>query len=299
MRSSWVALVGCAMLFGASSGATQTRSVARFDPLDAFVGTWVATNANEQTPYMILRVEERGGKLAGSMNRFRFAIGGKGMPVGREPAAGEVSLPDLKLYGGDIGFTWRVNPPFEGLQTQFVAEGTELAMLVFLVPGPAISRIMAENPGANAFNPVISLRRVSRNPLHQPTPGDVTSVPPWIPGDWQPPFMAQLINTAEVQYKMKHGVYGDYLTLLRSGQLEYTGNHDFTLTPGNLRRGRALAESDPLPGYSFRLALSADKKAYRLSMRPKAMTTCRDDVMTDETGIVTAGCSATSASHRP
>jgi len=281
-----------AMLFGRLSGSPQSRSVAHFDPLDAFVGTWVATNPGEQTPYMILRIEERGGKLAGSMNRFRFAIGRKGMPVGREPMPGDVSLPDLKLYSGDVGFTWRVNPPFEGAPAHFVAEGTELAMLVFIVGEPAICRIMAENPGANAFNPVVSLRRVSRNPLHRPARSDVTSIPEWISGDWQVPFMARLINTAEVQYRMKHGVYADYLTLLKSGQLEYTGNHDFTLVPGNLRKGSAAAESDPLPGYSLRLALSADRNTYRLLIHPKAMTTCRSDLVTDETGIVTETCNA-------
>lgn len=290
MRIGPGTILACAMLFGASSGAPQTRSAARFDPLDAFVGTWVATNANEQTPYMILRFEERGGKLAGSMNHFRFGVVGSGTLVGSQSAPGEVRLTDLKLDGGEALFTWRVNPPLEGSPTKFVVEGTQVAELVFSVMGPAIASIMTENPGANGFNPEITLRRVSRSPSHLTAQGDRISAPPKISGNWEAAFMARLINTAEAQFRIAHGQYADYLTLLRSGQLEETDGREFTGMPGNLGRRRTLAESDPLPGYLFRLALSADKSTYRLSMREKSKATCPNEILADETGIVTEGC---------
>jgi hypothetical protein len=54
-----------------------------------------------------------------------------------------------------------------------------------------------------------------------------------------------------------------------------------------LRREGAAAETDPLPGYSFRLALSSDRKSYRVSMQEKTPGLCRYDMSTDETGIVT------------
>jgi hypothetical protein len=95
--------------------------------------------------------------------------------------------------------------------------------------------------------------------------------------------MARLINTAEAQYKFANGHYADYRTLLYSGQLKQTVEHEFTLSPGHLE-----SEADPLPGYLVRLSLAADAGSYQLSIREKAGD-CGVGLFTDETGVIMEG----------
>ena len=298
IRNGAAALLAFATLVTSSQSPAQRSSASRYDPLEAFVGTWVATNANERAPYMVLRFEERGGKLVGAMNHFHLRID-HGTLGGSQPTSGEIPLPDLSVGRGDLGFTWRVNPPLEGAPVKFVVEGTQVAELVFSLQQDAMQRIMAENPRAVGLNPVIYLRRVSGDALHPSVGADVTAATPRTSQKWEAAAMARLINTAEVQYKAAHGQYADYTTLFRSGQLRETGERKFTLLPGNLRREATEPDYDPLPGYLFRLLLSPDRNSYRLSMMDKSRTVCPYDVITDQTGIVTEvsilGCSSRGA----
>ena len=82
------------------------------------------------------------------------------------------------------------------------------------------------------------------------------------PEKWQVGRLVGLINTAEAQYKFAHGVYAAYATLLRSGPLKDTGGREFTVLPGNLQ-----SETDPLPGYRFRLLVSPGGSSYQLSIQ--------------------------------
>lgn len=277
----------CATLLAPAVSKAQTSFASRHDPLEGFVGTWIATNPNESVPYMVLRLEERGGKLFGAMNHFRLRIVEHGTLGGDQQASGEIPLPDLRVDGGVLGFTWPENAPLEGSQVKLVVEGTQVAELVFSLYGDAIRKIMAENPHASGLNPIISLRRVSENELRQMARVGATPTPSKTSQKWEIRGMARLINTAEAQYKAAHGQYADYATLFRSGQMRETGDRTFTLLPGNLRRESTEPNYDPLPGYTFRMILAADKTSYAVSMREKTAGRCRHDVSTDETGIVT------------
>jgi hypothetical protein len=279
--------LACATLLAPSASKAQTNFASRYDPLEGFVGTWIATNSNESAPYMVLRLEERGGKLVGAMSHFRLRIVEHGTLGGDQQASGEIPLPDLRVDGGVLAFTWRENPPLDGSQVRLVVEGTQVAELVFSLYGETIRKIMAENPRASGLNPVISLRRVSENELRQMARAGATPTPSKTSQKWEIRGMARLINTAEAQYKAAHGQYADYATLFRSGQLRETGEREFTLLPGNLRRESTEPDFDPLPGYSFRMVVAADKSSYAVSMREKTGGKCRYDVSTDETGLVT------------
>jgi hypothetical protein len=277
----------CATLLAPPASTAQTSFASRYDPLDAFVGSWIATNPDESAPYMVLRLEEHDGKLVGAMNHFRLRIVEHGTLGGDQQTSGEIPLPDLKVDGAMLGFTWRENPPLEGSQVKFVVEGTQVARLVFSLYGDAIRKIMAENPRASGLNPVISLRRVSENELRQMARPREAPTPSKTSQKWEVAAMARLINTAEAQYKATHGRYADYATLFRSGQLRETGDRTFTLLPGNLRRESTEPDYDPLPGYTFRMVVAADKSSYAVSMKEKTAGRCRYEVSTDETGIVT------------
>jgi hypothetical protein len=293
-------LLVCATLFVPCWARAQTNAGPQYDPLEAFVGTWTATNTNETAPYMVLTLKERDGKLDGTMNHFSLRVVGSTL-VGGQQMPGEFPISDPTVSDGVLWFTWTVNSPFQDCQAKFVVQGTQVAQLIFMVSKDSMEKIMAKNPTANGLNPVISLSRKLELAVGKPVSGKAGTTQPPTSQKWEIQFMARLINTAEVQYKAAHGHYADYLTLLRSGQLKETGTQNFTLLPGNLRnltRESIGPESDPLPGYSFRLVLSADKNSYQVLMREKTTGMCGYDVFTDETGIISEahplGCPITS-----
>lgn len=276
----------------------QSNIGTRHDSLEAFVGDWTATNADERSPYLTITLKERDGKLVGTMTRCSLRVVGSGTLVGDQRMPGELVISDLTVNRGDLFFTWTMNSPFQGSQARLVLEGTRIAPLILLVSADANRKIVAANPTASGLNPVIPLSRAPESAQATRAGGDATTNRPSTSQNWEVGSMARLINIAEVQYKAAHGQYADYPTLLGSGQLRETGAHEFTVLPGNLRQGGSAAEADPLPGFSFRLSVSADKQSYGLSMRERATRVCAYEVFTDDTGIISEthplGCPRTS-----
>lgn len=251
----------------------QTNRPSTYDPLNAFVGTWVARRLGENTPFLVLKLHESNGKLSGTMSHFKIRVIGNGTITG-DLGIGESPVADLTVGDGDLRFVWG-EPPLGGDEARFVLEGTEKAQVVIMVSAEQTQKIMADNPAASGFNPMIHVSREAETDNGKQTESSAEK--------WEIGMMAGLINTAEAQYKFAHGIYADYATLLHSGQLKETGGREFTLLPRSLQ-----SETTPLPGYQLRLLISQDGSSYQLSIQQRTAD-CATGLFSDETGIIFEG----------
>jgi hypothetical protein len=259
-----------------TSVLAQTNRVSTGDSLHAFVGTWIARTSGENVPFLVLKFREKNGKLSGTINQFKLAVTATGAIVGTQGTPGDSPIEDLSVSDGDLGFVWNSDARLRGDRVKFVLQGTKRAQLVIMVSAEQIRKIMGDNPGAGGFTPVIYLNRESESENEK----QVASLSE---KSWEPGMMAVLINTAEAQYKFATGAYGDYPTLLQSGQLKETGGREFTALPGNLQ-----SINDPLPGFRVHLLTSANGSSYQLSIQEKAKD-CGVGLFTDETGVIFEG----------
>jgi hypothetical protein len=250
----------------------QANQASLSNSLRMFVGTWMARTPGEITPFLVLKFDESNGKLHGTMSHFRMAVAAKGRIVGT-PEPGEYPIEDLSVTDGALGFVWNGDAPLRGDRVRFVIQGTTRARLVVIVTAEQIQKIIADNPTASGFDPVIFLDREldpeswrqSSNPAEK----------------WEVGMIAVQINTAEAQYRFGHGTYADYATLLQSGQLKETAGREFTIPPNHLL-------ADVLPEYRIRLLTSPDGNSYQLSIQEKTGD-CGAGLFSDETGVIFEG----------
>ena len=96
-------------------------------------------------------------------------------------------------------------------------------------------------------------------------------------------FPATVVNAAEFQNRFISGVYVDYPTLVRSGQLNRAG-YKFPVRLG----------IDPFQNYAIDVVVSPDGSSYRVSVQEKSSTACAPRAFSDERGIIfdarPAGC---------
>jgi hypothetical protein len=273
---------GIAAFISLAPSLTKTNRASTFDPLSAFVGTWTATKPNENAPFLTLKLMESDGKLIGTISHFKIGVVGTGRIVGSQVIAAESPVYDLTVSEGEVGFVWSGDPPLQGGQVRFVVQGTKVAYLLIPVSDEEMKKIMSDSPGASGFIPIIWMRRRPEAGNEKQQESSVEK--------WEITTEASLINAAEFQYKFANGVYADYSTLLRSGQLQKTGGRQFTLVPKNLH-----SATDPLPGYLLRLQVSPDGSSYQFSIQEKTSADCASGVFSDETGVIfdghTLGCS--------
>lgn len=242
----------------------------------------VATNPGESAPFLVLRLSEAGGKLTGTMSHFKIGGVRHGDIIWSPLTFAESPISDLKLSDSSLWFVWSGAPPFHGGDMKFVAEGNDVAYLNFFVSSDEMGKIFADNPGLGGLTPTIQLHREGKVGGEERQKGS--------PDEWTVPFTARLINEAEFQYRFDHGVYADYSTLLRSGQLGRTSGLNWTVVPIDLQ-----SETDPLLGYAIQLQLSPDGTSYQLSIVKKISADCKSTVFSDETGAIrraTADCPA-------
>jgi hypothetical protein len=263
--------------------SAQTNHSASFDPLEAYVGIWIATNPNETNPFLVLKLKESNGKLSATMSHFKIGGLRNGGIIWSPLPNPETPVSDLKVGDSGLWFEWSGDPPFHGGQVKFVAEGTSVAYINIPISEEETKKIYADHQGLAGLSPTIRMHRETEpaNENEQVRPNH----------DWEEVFTARLINEAEFQYRFDHGVYADYPTLLRSGQLTKTRGLNFTKVPINLQ-----SATDPLPGSSVRLLVSNNCSSYLLSLHEKTSVHCGSGFFTDETGVIftgrTADCSA-------
>jgi hypothetical protein len=251
----------------------QTSRATTFDPLDAFVGTWAATNPNETIPFLVLKLKETDGKLIGTMSHFKIGVNRNGRITGSPLMTAESPVSNLTVLEGVVQFAWSGDSPMHGGQAELVVEGTKVARLLIPVSEEEVIKIMSDSPGARGFSPQIWMRR-------QPEAGSETQQE-HSAEKWEIMVTAKLINDAEVQYKFKNGIYADYPTLVRTGQLQSMGERRTLLVPKNLN-----SETDPLPGYLLRLLVSPDGTSYQFSILEKTSADCAPGLYGDETGVI-------------
>ena len=299
LRSLAIAAVfSVVVLLSVFSTLERTHAGAQYDALEAFVGTWMAKNQSGSTRFVILKLHESGGRLLGTINHSKFRVGrDDGRITGNGEMLGEVPISIGSVSNGDFGFRLGANPPFPRGEGKFVLEGTRVAHLMFPFSEEQRRSLMTESR-ANAFYPDFEVSREQEDVVGKLLGGDRDTAQSPASRRWEVQFSARFINTAEAEHRFTSGRYADYLTLLHSGEIEQTGRREFTWLPGNLRSGGRGPETEPLPGYSFRLLVSADTKSYQLSIREKTPGICAYGVFTDETGIIsetlTVGCPSAS-----
>jgi hypothetical protein len=273
---------GIAALITLAPSLTQTNRASTLDPLSAFVGTWTATKPNESTPFLTLKLRESDGKLIGTMSHFKIGVVGTGRIIGSQVMAAESPVSDLTVSEGELDFAWSGDPPLHGGHVGFVVQGTKVAYLLIPVSIEEMKKIMSDSSGASGFIPIIWMRRSPEAGNEKQQESSVEK--------WEITTEVSLINAAEFQYRFANGVYADYSTLLRSGQLQKTGGRQFTLVPKNLQ-----SATDPLPGYLLRLLVPPDGSSYQFSIQQKTSADCASGVFSDETGVIfeghTLGCS--------
>ncbi len=92
------------------------------------------------------------------------------------------------------------------------------------------------------------------------------------------------INTAEWEYKSRHGSFAGWDVLVGSG--EFTGLHFAVLNepqPANLRFSKL---PEILPGWALRLNVTADGKGYDVLLEDQTDKTCGYAASTDERGLI-------------
>lgn len=90
------------------------------------------------------------------------------------------------------------------------------------------------------------------------------------------------INTAELDYKMKHGVYASKDVLLASDWFKRTEKAEIEpLAKAPLSSGPEI-----LPGWSLRLNISAGGKSYDALLEDTTDKSCGYAAVTDERGVI-------------
>lgn len=266
-----IALVGFTAWITFAPAAAQTVGTPAFDSLGGYVGTWIATNPGETSPFLVLKLTETSGALTGTMSRFTVGGQPRGHIIFRPLPQPADQISDLKISRGDLSFHWVGDPPFHGGDVEFFAEGTDVAYINLPISQDESERIFVDNWGLGGLNPTIALVREGT------VSGKVQQT-----GfrDFRVESSASLINEAEFLYKSEHGLYADYRSLLRSGDLEERAGH-FLLLSLQLH-----TEADPFPGHTVGLVVSQNGAAYQLSIEWKPSASCRASLTSDQRGIL-------------
>lgn len=106
--------------------------------------------------------------------------------------------------------------------------------------------------------------------------------------------LLRAINTAEMDYKNKHGVYASKDTLLASEEFTGRGMAWAAKNDPQLASAHVSIGPEVLPGWSLRLNLTADGQAYDLVLEDLTDKACGYAAITDERGVIrqskTIGC---------
>jgi hypothetical protein len=263
------------LLFPSSA---QTNRVTALGLLKEVVGTWVSINpmeangSTESPPFLVLKLREGNGSLIGSISHFNIRVDAHGTVIGTPLPSADLLLTDLTFWGAAIHFTWGGEPPLHGGNVVMLFDGTKAAHLLIPATPEEQHQVMVDDR-ATGFYPIIFVRREGESGDKYQNVSDEKRE--------TQSFPAAVINAAEFENRFTSGVYVDYPTLVRSGQLRRTG-YKLIVRPG----------IDPFSNYAIEVVVSPVGSSYRLSVQEKSSTACASRVVSDEAGIIYDGSPA-------
>jgi len=98
--------------------------------------------------------------------------------------------------------------------------------------------------------------------------------------------LLRAINTAEADYKIKHGTYATWESLAASGEFLERGLKRAARNEPQLAGVKLSNGTEILPGWTLRLNLTADGKGYDLLLEDTTDKTCGYAAVTDERGLI-------------
>jgi hypothetical protein len=101
--------------------------------------------------------------------------------------------------------------------------------------------------------------------------------------------LSRAITTAELDYKLKHGVYASWRALVANGDFTNNGTKWGPKNDPRFANVKFSSGSEVLPGWKLRLNLSADGKSFDLLLEDATDEKCGYAAITDERGIIRQG----------
>ena len=101
--------------------------------------------------------------------------------------------------------------------------------------------------------------------------------------------LVRAINTAELNYKEKHGVFATWDTLLGNGDFTDTGTKWAPKAFPTVAHATYNRAPEIVPGWKLRLSLSKEATAYDLLLEDETDPKCGYAVISDERGLIRQG----------
>jgi hypothetical protein len=98
--------------------------------------------------------------------------------------------------------------------------------------------------------------------------------------------LLRAINTAEADYRIKHGTYAAWKTLAASGEFLDKGLQQMALDEPQFADVKLSNGPDILPGWRLRLGLLDDGKGYDVLLEDTTDNTCGYSAGSDERGVI-------------
>jgi hypothetical protein len=98
--------------------------------------------------------------------------------------------------------------------------------------------------------------------------------------------LLRTINTAEVGYRIKRGMYVPWDVLLASPEFTERGMHWAAQIDPQLKNTQFTRGPEILPGWSLRLNVTADGQGYDLMLEDLTDKACGYAAVTDERGLI-------------
>src|ERR1700733_9526712 len=148
-----IAFAGLGSLTDFAASPRQTTGTGASDPLSGYIGTWIATNPGETSPFLVLKLSEAEGALTGTMSHFTAGAAHDGGITWRPLSYAADRLSYFKVGDSALSFKWIGDRPFDAEDVKFVAEGTDIAYVLLPISREEMERFVVDNR-LSRFDPI-------------------------------------------------------------------------------------------------------------------------------------------------